>query len=74
MDHGDGTCPDVCPGWLARLPQMNEARQTVWALRKNALSMYCPDPPAVLLEAARVLDESYDVYEAKRAADRANAP
>jgi hypothetical protein len=64
----DGTACDQCPGYLAQLPQVQEAEAVVWALRKGVLAIYHPDASAVLLEAARLLEASYSQVEAQRLA------
>lgn len=65
----DGGHPDICPGYLAALPQMREAASALWALRKNVLSEYHPNPSSLLLDAVKQLDQSYAAYEAKRTAE-----
>lgn len=72
LEMPDGTACDVCPGYLRLLPQVSEAREACWALRKNVLPVYFPDASDVLLEAAKVLDQSFAEYEARRLAENAS--
>lgn len=67
----DGACCDVCPGYLATMPQAREASHATWALRKGVLAIYHPEPTALLLEAVRALDQAYSLYEARRNAEAA---
>lgn len=67
----DGTCCDICPGYLAQLPQVAEAADATWALRKNVLPLYFDDPSALLLDAVKVLDQSYSAYEGRKIAEGA---
>jgi hypothetical protein len=62
----DGSQCDVCPGYLAELPQMKEAARATWALRKNVMATYYPAPPAVLLDAVEIIDGAFSAYEAKQ--------
>jgi hypothetical protein len=65
MPDGSGVC-DICPGYLAQLPQIKEAARATWALRKNVLPTYHPDPSAVLLDAVEIIDGSFSAYETRQ--------
>jgi hypothetical protein len=64
----DGSACDGCPGYFTQLPQIREAQEACWALRKGVLAIYYPDAPAVLLEAAKIADIAHSNHEAMRMA------
>lgn len=65
----DGAACDLCPGYLAQLPQVAEAADATWALRKNVLPLYYDQPSALLLDAVRLLDQTYSAFEARKIAE-----
>lgn len=74
MFHGefaleDGSCCDLCPGYLATLTQVAEVSEATWALRKQVLPLYYEEPSALLLEGVQILDQSYSRYEARSLAE-----
>lgn len=62
----DGTVCDTCPGWLEAMPAIREAGRATWALRKNVLPQYYPDPSAVLLDAVQVIDTAFANFEVRQ--------
>lgn len=61
----NGEVCDTCPGYLAQLPQIKEAALATWALRKNVMATYHPEPSAVLLDAVALVDGAYSAFEAR---------
>jgi hypothetical protein len=68
----DGSACDQCPGYFTQLPQIREAQEACWALRKGVLTVYYPDPPAVLLEAIKLADHAWSQDEARKMAQAGN--
>ncbi len=67
-DHGE-PLPDselVCPGWLARQPEVMEGAHALSVRRDGALELYYPGLEHAVLQAADVIGGAIAEYEAEK--------
>lgn len=57
---------DVCPGWLTRQPSVIEGAKAYSAMKVGELSTYYPDAENVVLEAAMVANQAFNLKECER--------
>jgi hypothetical protein len=63
---GPGPHADVCPGWLVRLPMVEDGARAYAARRDGILHLYDPDGLAIVYELAEIAARSFAIYENER--------
>ena len=61
---------DICPGYVARLPGVNEAARAHLAFKQGELTTFFPDPSNALLEAVEECEHAFNEYRNQKMRER----